>query len=80
MELPMSQEEHWQRHYKQIMEFMEQTHRRPSRHRVEEHRMLNWLKYNKKLIAKGQLSAERVKLFNELMDIAEQYRRLNQYV
>ena len=37
----MKQEESWQKHYDEIMLFMEQNHRCPSRHRLEDHRMLN---------------------------------------
>ena len=37
----MKQEESWQKHYDEIMLFMEQNHRCPSRHRLENHRMLN---------------------------------------
>ena len=51
----MKQEESWQKHYDEIMLFMEQNHRCPSRHRLEDHRMLNWIKYNKKQIVKGLL-------------------------
>ena len=76
----MKQEESWQQHYRQIMQFMYDTHRRPSRHRVEEHRMLNWIKYNKKQATKGLLSEKREKLFSVLLDTAETYRRQNQYI
>ena len=75
----MKQEDSWHQHYQRIMLFMKETHRRPSKHRIEEHRMVNWIKYNKKLIAKGLLSEERTKLFNELLDVAQKYRRINQY-
>lgn len=39
----MKQEESWQKHYDEIMLFMEQNHRCPSRHRLEDHRMLTGL-------------------------------------
>lgn len=42
--------------------------------------MLNWIKYNKKQIAKGLFPAERVVFFNNLLDTAKKYHRLNQYV
>ena len=76
----MKQEESWQRHYDEIMQFMEQNHRCPSRHRLEDHRMLNRIKYNKKQIVKGLFPDERVERFNKLLDTAKKYRRLNQYV
>ena len=75
----MTQEERWQQQYEQMMSFMETNHRRPSKHRLEEHDMLNWFKATKKRIAKGELSEERLKKFNILLEVAEKYRRLNQY-
>lgn len=75
----MTQEEKWDRQYRQMMEFMETNHRRPSKHRSEEHSMLNWFKATKKLVNKGKLSEERQKQFAVLLEVAGKYRRLNQY-
>lgn len=75
----MKQEESWQKHYDEIMLFIEQNHRCPSRHRLEDHRMLNWIKYNKKQIVKGLLPADRLERFNKLLETARKYHRLNQY-
>ena len=75
----MTQEERWQQQYEQMMDFMETNHRRPSKHRLEEHDMLNWFKATQKRIAKGELSDERLKKFNVLLEVADKYRRLNQY-
>ena len=61
------------------MTFMNENHRRPSKHRLEEHDMLNWFKATKKRITKGELSEERQKKFNILLEVAEKYRRQNQY-
>lgn len=49
----MTQDERWQAQYDQMMTFMNENHRRPSKHRLEEHDMLNWYKHVKKAIAKG---------------------------
>lgn len=75
----MKQNESWQLHYNAIMQYMEQHHRCPSKHRLEDHRMLNWIKYNKKQIVKGLLPADRLDRFNLLLETAKKYRRLNQY-
>jgi len=75
----MTQDERWQRQYERVMEFMKTNHRRPSKHRLEEHDMLNWLKHTKKQAAKGALTPERVEKFALLLEFADQYRRLNQY-
>ena len=41
--------------------------------------MLNWFKSNKKQIAKGDYPPDRLEKFNRLLEIADKYRRLNQY-
>ena len=41
--------------------------------------MLNWVKYNKKRLARGLLSAQQTSLFNVLLAMADKLRRLNQY-
>ena len=75
----MTQDERWQRQYDQMMEFMETNHRRPSKHRLEEQDMLNWFKSNKKQIAKGGYPQNRLEKFAILMEVANKYRRKNQY-
>lgn len=75
----MTQEEKWQIQYDQMMTFMKENHRRPSKHRLEEHDMLNWFKATKKRIAKGELPADRLVKFKELLEVAKEYRRKNQY-
>ncbi len=75
----MTQDEKWQRQYEQMMAFMQENHRRPSKHRLEEHDMLNWFKHTKKLINKGGYPHERLQKFKQLVEVAEQYRRKNQY-
>ena len=69
----MTQDEKWQLKYEQMMAFMKDNHRRPSKHRLEEHDMLNWFK------ATNELSEDRLEKFNTLQEVAEKYRRLNQY-
>jgi len=71
------QDEAWNRHYDEVMDFMRENRRRPSKHNVEDHRMLNWIKYNKKMIAKGVLPEYRLEKFNRLLALADKYRRYN---
>ena len=75
----MTQEERWQIRYNEVVEFIETNHRNPSKHRIEEHDMLNWVKANRKALNAGKLKAERVERFKELLELSEQYRRKNQY-
>lgn len=60
----MTQKERWMVRYNEVVEFIETNHRNPSRHRIEEHDMLNWLKANRKRMNAGELKPERVELFN----------------
>ena len=75
----MTQEERWNLRYKEVVEFVETNHRNPSRHRIEEHDMLNWVKANRKVMNAGKLRPERVEAFKRLMEMMEEYRRKNQY-
>ena len=75
----MTQNEKWNQRYREVVDFIEINHRNPSRHRIEEHDMLNWLKANRKVMNAGKMKLERVEKFNELLSLVEQYRRKNQY-
>ena len=61
------------------MDFLAKNHRRPSKYRIEEHDMLNWLKANHKAMNAGKMKSERIEKFRKLLEITEQYRRKNQY-
>ena len=75
----MTQDERWLVRYNEVMGFLEENHRNPSKHRIEEHDMLNWLKANRKALNAGKMKSERVEKFRRLMEKMEQYRRKNQY-
>ena len=76
----MTQDELWQQKYQEVIAFIEREHRNPSRYNAEERGLYcNWLKHNRKLYKAGELKAERVPLFEELLNLSEQYRRKNQY-
>ncbi len=76
----MTQDERWQKKYQDVIDFMEQNHINPSRHRLEEHDMLNWIKQQRKLKNKGELRAERAEMLEKLLALCGEYRRVNQYV
>ena len=42
----MTQDERWQERYEEVVGFIKANHRNPSKHRIEEHDMLNWEKAN----------------------------------
>ena len=75
----MKQDEKWQAKYDEVVDFIEVNHRNPSKYRLEEHDMLNWLKANRKVLNAGRMKAERVEKFRKLLEMTEQYKRKNQY-
>ncbi|MCK8623597.1 helicase associated domain-containing protein [Prevotella sp. E13-27] len=75
----MTQDERWLAKYNEVVEFIESNHRNPSRHRIEEHDMLNWVKANRKALNAGKLKEERVEKFGILLELTELYKRKNQY-
>ena len=65
--------------YNEVLMFIHTNKRNPSRHRIEEHDYLNWLKANRKAVNAGKMKPERVEKFRKLLEMTEQYRRKNQY-
>ena len=75
----MTQDERWEIRYNEVKGFIEENHRNPSKHRIEEHDMLNWVKQQRKLLNAGRLKAERMERFKELLGMIEENKRVNQY-
>ena len=75
----MTQDERWLEKYNEVKDFIEKNHRNPSKHRIEEHLMLNFIKHNRKLMNAGAMKPERVDAFDELLATIEEYKRKNQY-
>lgn len=75
----MTQEERWKERYDEVVAFIETNKRNPSKHRIEEHLMLNWVKHNRKVYNAGKMAPERVAMFKDLLTLTEQFRRKNQY-
>ena len=75
----MTQEERWMVRYQEVMAFIENNHRNPSKYRIEEHDMLNWVKANRKTLNAGKLKEKRMGMFKELLALLVQYKRKNQY-
>ena len=76
----MDQETRWMTRYDEVVGFVETNHRNPSKHRIEEHDMLNWLKSNRKKMNAGTLAEPRLSKFKELLALCEKYKRTNQYL
>ena len=76
----MTQDERWLAKYNEVVDFMEKNKRNPSRYDDEERGLYcNWIKHNKKLYNSGELKEERKELFNDLLELSEKYKRVNQY-
>ena len=75
----MDQDTRWIKRYEEVVDFIESNHRNPSKHRIEEHDMLNWVKANRKALNAGKMKPERVGTFKQLLELMEVCKRKNQY-
>ena len=75
----MTQDERWQKRYEEVVGFIETNKRNPSKYRIEEHDMLNWVKQERKLLNAEKLKEERIKPFKRLLKLIEENKRINQY-
>jgi hypothetical protein len=75
----MTRDEIWMDQWQQYIDFITTNKRRPSKYKLEEHKLLSWYKHNRKLINQGKMPANRLEKFNELLRAAEKVQRLNQY-
>lgn len=75
----MDQETRWMTRYNEVKTFIETNHRNPSKHRLEEHDMLNWMKANRKRMNGGKLQEERLEKFNTLLELVDENKHRNQY-
>ena len=75
----MTQDERWYTQWKEVMDFMDANKRRPSRFVDEERGMRNWWKHQQKLFNAGELKEGRIELFNQLLEMGEKYKHVNQY-
>lgn len=76
----MTQDERWLARYNEVIKFIEANKRNPSKYVDSERGLRNWVKQQKKLMNAGALKEQRLKMFNELLELGERYRRVNQYI
>ncbi|MBR1400360.1 MAG: HAD hydrolase-like protein [Prevotella sp.] len=69
----------WNIRYDEILAFVQDNKRRPSKHNGQERRMHNWLKQAKKRMNKGEMADDKVEKFKILLELCNRYRRLNQF-
>ena len=65
----MNQDEHWMSKYEEVTTFLKTNHRNISKYNLEERRLYTWLKHNRKVMKAGEMKAERVEKFRELMEM-----------
>ena len=75
----MTQDERWLVKFDEVKSFIEENKRNPSKHRIEEHDMLNWVKQQRKLVNSGTLKPDRIEQFKELLALIEENKRVNQW-
>ena len=75
----MTQDERWMKNYHAVMEYMEINKRNPSKYDITVRSLYTWIKHQRKVMNAGKLKEDRVELFIELLDLAEEYKRINQY-
>ena len=75
----MTQEEKWMIHYNEVVEFIKNNKRNPSKYVDSERGLRNWVKQQKKLMNAGALEGQRLLMFKELLEKGEKYKRVNQY-
>lgn len=66
--------------YQKVKSFIEANKCNPSKYNLEHRDMYNWLKANRKQMNAGKMNEERVEMFDKLLALCEEYRRVNQYV
>lgn len=76
----MTQDEKWLVKYEEVKGFIETNKRNPSKYdAIERGLYCNWIRHNRKLLKAETLKPERSELFEKLLALCEEYKRVNQY-
>lgn len=76
----MTQDERWLAKYNGRVSFIETNHRNPSKYDAKKRGLYcNWIRHNRKLLKAGTLKPERCEMFEKLLALCEENRRVNQY-
>lgn len=75
----MTQDEKWQAKYDEVVAFIKNNHRNPSKYVDEERNLVNWCKHQRKIINAGEMKPDRMKMFERLQELADKYKHVNQY-
>ena len=76
----MDQETRWMTKYNEVIPFIETNKRNPSKYdAIERGLYCNWIRHNRKLLKAGTLKPERCEMFEKLLALCEEDKRVNQY-
>ena len=75
----MTRDERWLLMWRQYMDFMGEHGRRPSKHKAEERDLVNWMKYNRKMVNASAFPNIRRDKLDELIRLSEKCQHVNQY-
>lgn len=64
-------EQRWLDNYILLKEYIMEYRHLPNKKKVENRGLLNWWKYNQKLVKQGKIGEEKIKLLNELSEMRE---------
>lgn len=62
----MKREANWYRNYQELKTYIEQHGQLPDKKKVENRGLLNWWKYNMKMVKQGKMEPEKERLLAEL--------------
>ena len=65
--------------YNEVIVFMEQEHRKPSKYYQEEKLKFHFIHHNNQLYNAGEMKPERMVAFEKLLALCKEYKRVNQY-
>lgn len=69
----------WKQHCEEVKRYVSTRNRRPSKYKVDDHRMVNWIKFNRKLYNQGRMSEERRRIFEQLLSLLDKVKHVNQH-
>ena len=75
----MTQDEKWKTNYEEAMGYLKENLRNPSKYDLDVRRIYTWIKHQRKMMNVGGMKPERVGLFENLQNLSEKFRHVNQY-
>ena len=76
MEIRMKSEQKWLENYALLKAYIEEHRHLPNKKKVENRGLLNWWKYNRRLVRTGKINEEKMQMLNELNCMREGNRVL----